>query len=211
MDEPVGLRERKKQRTREAISTTAIALFVRDGFDQVSITQIADAAEVSRRTLFAYFPTKEDLVVHRFADHEEESGRVVRQRPAGVTPLAALHEHHLDGLRRHDPATGVSDRPEVLSLYRLLLGTPALAMRMMAYRENGERALAEALHDTADLSGTTARLAAAQIAGVLRSMTIANYQRAADGVPAAAALRTARDQAEQAFGLLGSGLAALFS
>jgi AcrR family transcriptional regulator len=211
MDEPVGLRERKKQRTREAISTTAIALFARHGFDQVSITQIADAAEVSRRTLFAYFPTKEDLVVARFADHEEEAGRVVRQRPPGRSPLAALREHHLARLAAHDPATGVSDRPEVLDLYRLLIGTPALAMRMTAYRANGERALAEALHETAELSETTARLAAAQIAGVLRTMSMTNYERAANGIPPETALPTARAEAEQAFTLLGSGLDALFS
>lgn len=68
----MALRERKKLRTREAISTAAIELFVEHGFDQVSITQVAEAAEVSRRTLFAYFPTKEDLVIHRFADHEDE-------------------------------------------------------------------------------------------------------------------------------------------
>src|ERR1041384_7757078 len=77
-----GLRERKRQRTHAAISEAAIGLFLRHGYDQVSVAQVAEAAEVSRRTLFAYFPAKEDLVVHRFADHETESARVTLARPA---------------------------------------------------------------------------------------------------------------------------------
>ena len=82
VDGKPGLRERKKQRTHAAISEAAIALFLEHGFNQVSVAQVAEAAEVSKRTLFAYFPTKEDLVVHRLADHETEFARVVRARPA---------------------------------------------------------------------------------------------------------------------------------
>ncbi|WP_329409506.1 TetR/AcrR family transcriptional regulator [Nocardia vinacea] len=71
----MGLRERKKRHTRAAISDAAIRLFLADGFDAVSVVDIAATAEVSKRTLFKYFPSKEDLVVHRFADH-------VARRPA---------------------------------------------------------------------------------------------------------------------------------
>ena len=73
----MGLRDRKKARTRDAISGAAIALFLQRGYDAVSIAEIAAAADVSRRTLFAYFPTKDDLVLHRFADHEDEAARVL--------------------------------------------------------------------------------------------------------------------------------------
>src|SRR5580698_2733735 len=96
MIEATGLRERKKLRTRETIAATAIRMFLDAGFDQVSITDIAREADVSRRTLFAYFPTKEDLVLQRFADHEEEAARTVRARPAGQTPLEALREAWLE-------------------------------------------------------------------------------------------------------------------
>src|SRR5690606_3736169 len=69
MAEP-GLRERKKQRTREAILKAAFAMFAESGFDRVHVADIAAAAEVSKPTLFAYFPTKEDLVLHRFSEQE---------------------------------------------------------------------------------------------------------------------------------------------
>ena len=66
---------------------------------------------MSRRTLFAYFPTKDDLVLHRFADHEGEAARVVRAREPDVAPLDALHAHLRMALERRDPATGLCDHP----------------------------------------------------------------------------------------------------
>ena len=69
MVEPAGLRARKKARTRDAIADAAISLFLAHGFDQVSVADIAAAAEVSKPTLFRYFTAKEDLVLHRIADH----------------------------------------------------------------------------------------------------------------------------------------------
>ena len=84
-----GLRERKKERTRRAISEAAIELFLRRGYDAVPVSEIAEAAEVSKRTLFAYFPTKDELVLHRFADHEDESAAGVEDAQEG---LAAFNE-----------------------------------------------------------------------------------------------------------------------
>src|SRR4051795_1874408 len=115
MTEPMGLRESKKARLREKIAETAVRMFLEAGFDQVSITDIAREAEVSRRTLFAYFPTKEDLVMQRFADHEEEATRVVIARRADQAPLDALRESTLDALRRRDPNTGLNDHPDTVA------------------------------------------------------------------------------------------------
>ena len=77
MVERVGLRARKKARTRDVIADVAITLFLAHGFDQVSVSDIAATAEVSKPTLFRYFATKEDLILHRFADHQGEAARVV--------------------------------------------------------------------------------------------------------------------------------------
>lgn len=81
-----GLRERKKQLTYQAVSEAAISMFLERGFDKVSVAEVAAAADISKPTLFRYFPAKEDLVLHRFADHEDEAARVVTGRPDGVSP-----------------------------------------------------------------------------------------------------------------------------
>ena len=202
----MDLRELKKHRTREGISNAAIELFLAHGFDQVSITQIAEAAEVSRRTLFAYFRSKEDLVLYRIADHETESARVVRERKPDDPPLASLYVHYLDGLRNRDPITGLSAVPEQLAFYRLIMQTPALMARMLKFNENAEQALAEALHETAGLPELTARLAAAQIVSVQWTLSLANHRQVFAGVDVDRLYPEAVEAAEQGFSLLANGL-----
>ncbi|SEG83739.1 transcriptional regulator, TetR family [Actinacidiphila yanglinensis] len=206
MDGQPGLRERKKLRTHAAISDAAIALFLAHGFQQVSVAQVAEAAEVSKRTLFAYFPSKEDLVVHRLADHETELARVVRARPARTAPLAAVRANFLDGLARRDPFTGLNDVPQALGLLRMILGTPSLVARMEGFRTGAERALAEALRETAGISEPTARLAAVQIVAVHWALALDNAARMAGGEPADARHPGAVADADLAFGLLEHGL-----
>ncbi|WP_328315795.1 TetR/AcrR family transcriptional regulator [Streptomyces sp. NBC_00388] len=207
MESKPGLRERKKERTRAAISNAAITLFLERGFTQVSVAEVAEAAEVSKRTLFAYFPAKEDLVVHRLADHETESARVVRARPAPDTPLAALREHFLAGLRARDPITGLNDRPEIRSLTRMIYEAPSLVARMTQFKTGAELTLAQALHETADATEVTARLAAAQIVATQWALAQDNAERLAYGEPADARYRGAVRDAEHGFALLRSGLA----
>ncbi|OXM72107.1 MULTISPECIES: TetR/AcrR family transcriptional regulator [Amycolatopsis] len=209
MTEPAGLRERKKQRTREAISNAAIDLFLAHGFDQVSVAQVAEVAEVSRRTLFAYFPTKESLVVHRFADHETESARVVRNRPDDRTPLEAIRDHFLDGLDRRDPITGLNDAPEILALYRMIFATPALVARMLEFNQTAEEALAEALTETAAVARGEARVAASAIVAVLWTLARENHRSVAAGRSADEVFPQARAAAEVAFGLLDGGFGGL--
>jgi AcrR family transcriptional regulator len=201
-----GLRERKKQRTREAISQAAIALFLEHGFNQVSVVQVAEAAEVSKRTLFAYFPAKEDLVVHRLADHETEIARVVRARPPRTTPLAAVRENFLKGLRDRDPFTGLNDHPQVRRLHRMILDAPSLVARMERFKTGAERALAQALQETADTPELTARLAAVQIVAVHWALAQDNAERMAYGEPADERYAGAVADAEHAFTLLENGL-----
>ncbi|WP_264929402.1 TetR/AcrR family transcriptional regulator, partial [Streptomyces sp. A012304] len=109
-----GLRERKKRRMYQAVSDIAVRLFVERGFDAVSVAEVAAAAEISKPTLFRYFPAKEDLVLHRIADHEREAAAVVTgARAEGVAPLPALRRHFLDALAAADPVTGLNDDPDV--------------------------------------------------------------------------------------------------
>jgi AcrR family transcriptional regulator len=209
VDGKPGLRERKKLRTHRAISDAAITLFLERGFNEVSVAQVAEAAEVSRRTLFAYFPTKEDLVVHRLADHETEIARVVRARPPHTAPLAAVREHFLRGLRERDPITGLNDHPQIRRLHRMILDAPSLVARMERFKAGAERALAQALRETADTPELTARLAAVQIVAVHWALAQDNAERLAYGEPADARQAGAMADAEHAFTLLENGLGQL--
>ncbi|GLW02454.1 TetR/AcrR family transcriptional regulator [Streptomyces lavendulae] len=206
MTEQLGLRERKKQRTRQTIFEAALRLFLSRGFDDVSIVEIAEAAEVSKRTLFTYFPTKEDLVLQQFADHEDESARVVRARPAGTSPLAALHAHELDALARRDPVTGLTSDPDAVAFARLLSTTASLSERLLRYAGRSIDALAGALEE-AGADELTARLAAVQIVTVLRVLADRNSDRMQAGHPADEVYPEAVAAADRAFLLLGAGLA----
>jgi AcrR family transcriptional regulator len=90
MSQELGLRERKKQRTRELIAATARRLFIERGFEAVPVAEIARAAEISEATVFNYFPTKEDLLYSRLEAFEEELLSAVRERQAGESVLAAF-------------------------------------------------------------------------------------------------------------------------
>jgi AcrR family transcriptional regulator len=200
MSEPTGpgLRARKKERTRDAIGAAAVSLFLERGFDRVSVNDVAAAAEVSKPTLFRYFPTKEDLVLHRFADHQGEAARVVRDRGPGEDPVAALHRHFRDGLDRYDPVTGLNDHPEVVAFHRLVFTTPSLAGRLTRYQLDDEEALADALGE-----GVQARVRAAQVLAVQRVLARANWQRIADGRTAVSVRPEAVADADEAFRRLG--------
>ncbi|MGX4655132.1 TetR/AcrR family transcriptional regulator [Micromonospora sp. SCSIO 07396] len=181
MIERTGLRARKKAWTRDAIADVAISLFLTHGFDRVSVSDIAATAEVSKPTLFRYFATKEDLILHRFADHQGEAARVVRDRRPDVTPMAALHRHFRAGLDRFEPVTGLNDQPEVVAFHRLVFTTPSLAGRLVQYTLDDEDALADALD-----RGIEGQLRAAQVIAVQRVLARTNWRKIADG-------RTARD------------------
>jgi AcrR family transcriptional regulator len=102
-EEPLGLRERKRQRTRETIARVALELFDRQGFQETTIAQIAEAADVSPRTVSGYFPRKEDLA---FSDVEENFAAFdarLRDRPAGETAIDALREFIWSVLQEGEP------------------------------------------------------------------------------------------------------------
>lgn len=85
-----GLRERKKQQTRQRISDIATGLFLERGFDAVTIAEIAEVAEVSVNTVYNYFPSKEDLFFDRESDQIELSSRRVRERRPGESAARAV-------------------------------------------------------------------------------------------------------------------------
>ncbi|GGS63033.1 TetR family transcriptional regulator [Streptomyces violaceus] len=194
-----GLRERKKRRMYQVVSDIAVRLFLEKGFDAVSVAEVAAAAEISKPTLFRYFPAKEDLVLYRIADHEGEAARVVAEGEG--PPVEALRRHFLAGLERSDPVTGLNDHPQVLAFHALLYGTPSLVARAHTHQERSEAALAEVLGGDLD-----ARLAAGQIMAVLRVLALENWRRIAAGERVADVRADAVAAAERAFGRLAAGM-----
>jgi AcrR family transcriptional regulator len=85
-----GLRERKKQRTRELIADTALQLFLARGFDAVTVAEVAQAAEVDAKTIYNYFPSKPDLVYQRLEAFETDLLNAVRERKPGESILTAF-------------------------------------------------------------------------------------------------------------------------
>lgn len=90
MSAELGLRERKKQRTRQLIADTAHRLFAERGFEAVPVAEIAREAEVSEATVFNYFPTKEDLFYNRLEAFEDELLASIRERGSGESVLEAF-------------------------------------------------------------------------------------------------------------------------
>jgi AcrR family transcriptional regulator len=206
-----GLRERQRLRIQQAIQDAATRLFLESGFDAVGVAEIAAAAEVSKRTLFKYFSTKEDLVIQAFADHQDEAAHTVLDRPPGHSPLAALHEHFLDGLANRDPVTGLNDHPQTLAFVNMVLTVPSLQARLLLYQTKAEQVLAEALAATRpSTSDSTARVAAYQIFAVHRALADDNRHHLTAGETADARYPRAVEAADDAFALLRHGLGIQF-
>ncbi|GHH74134.1 TetR family transcriptional regulator [Kitasatospora indigofera] len=205
--EELGLRERKKLQTGRKLWTVAIGLFVERGFDQVSVAEIAAAAEVSKMTVFNYFPTKEDLVLLPMEKHTGEVAETVRDRPAGCSAVAAVRDQYLAALDAQDPASGLCDQQAVLDVLRLIRDTPALALRARAASVRAEELLAAELRTASgDGDDLTARLAAAQLLATRRTLVMANQRRMVAGEPAGSVLPEARADALRAFALVEHGL-----
>ncbi|NMO93247.1 TetR/AcrR family transcriptional regulator [Actinomycetospora sp. TBRC 11914] len=134
----VGRRERKKQATRAALSEAAVRLSLEHGVENVTVEQIADAADVSLRTFFNYFSSKEEAVVAGDSARAEMLVEEFLSRPASEDPLTALQAAVLVFV--DDVVSG--DRREALQMMRR---SPALLPHQLAAYAAAERALAEAV------------------------------------------------------------------
>jgi AcrR family transcriptional regulator len=140
-----GLRERKKDRTRRALVAAAVELFERKGYDETTIAEIAAAADVSPRTFFSYFPSKEDVL---FADTDarveialaEIDARRPEDRPADLLLRAVARIVESGSLQRDMLSTMAPVR------MRLLRQTPALQGHALHRLLDAQRLIAEHLH-----------------------------------------------------------------
>jgi AcrR family transcriptional regulator len=133
------LRERKRTRTRLMIQTEALRLFVEKGYAQTTVEEIADAAAISPRTFFRYFPSKEDVVI--WDEYDPLALDLLAARPKDE-PLAetfrAVIRETLGGLYRHDPE-------RLLSRIQLASTVPEVRARFLEEQTRGVEQLAELL------------------------------------------------------------------
>ncbi len=87
-----GHRERKKRQTREAIARAALELVVERGYEATTLAEIAEAAGIATRTIFAYFPSKEDILFCDFQEMRDLLARELAERPAGKDALGTLRD-----------------------------------------------------------------------------------------------------------------------
>jgi AcrR family transcriptional regulator len=205
MNTELGLRERKKQQTRRAIADAAKRLFLERGFEQVSVAEVARAADVSEQTVFNYFPTKEDLVYERTDTFEHELLAAVRERPEGETPLRAFVRFILD---RSDTAMAGDGRRRVADLTRLVSASPSLMARERQLGAKYTEALAVLLAEETGAASDDIepRLAAEAMMAFHRSLIDFARRRALSRKSAADLAAEIRAAGDRALILLESGL-----
>jgi AcrR family transcriptional regulator len=164
-----GLRELKKQRTRELLAETARRLFTERGFERVSVAEIARVAEVSEKTVFNYFPTKEDLVYWRLETFEEELLDAIRSRAEGESILEAFVRFVSEPrgmLASYDEDT----RRRLAALSRMIASSPALLAREQQIFAGYTDSLAALIAAETGSSGVEPWIVANALIGVHRSL-----------------------------------------
>ncbi|MFF4774867.1 TetR family transcriptional regulator [Microtetraspora fusca] len=138
----VGLRERKKQKTRIALIDAALDLFLAEGYDITTVDQIAAAVDVSPRTFFRYFASKEEVALSPCRDGQEIFESELAARPGDESPYQAVMRAMrttLATVRDGDPAE--ADR--FVKVRRLMKETPSLIAGQMCMIAQSERRLTE--------------------------------------------------------------------
>ena len=178
-----GLRERKKQELRRRLSDVATALFLERGFDAVSVAEVAEAAGVSKMTVFNYFPRKEDLFLDRGPEFVALITEAVRGRPSGMAPAAALRDMCLRLIDESHPPVGLHDL--MTEFWRVVLDSPALRARVREALDEIEALLAALL---AEAGEPHARMAAALVLAAVRVCYVDAARRMLAGEPIASFL-----------------------
>jgi AcrR family transcriptional regulator len=200
-----GLRERKKQQTRELLAETARRLFSERGFERVSVAEIAREADVSEKTVFNYFPTKEDLVYWRLESFEEELLETIRSRAPGESVLDAFGRFvraPRGMLASHDEET----RERLAALTRMIASSPALLAREQQIFAGYTDSLAALIALETGSDGVEPWVAANAMMGAHRGLVDYTRRRIIAGDRSSRLIRDVQAEADRALARLARGL-----
>ncbi len=198
----MGLRETKKLRTRQEIAEKAMGLFVKRGFDHVTVAEVAAAAEVSEKTVYNYFPTKEDLFFDEVPDRERALVEAVRNRRPGESVAAALERLQAAGCGR------LCSRG-FATFARIIEESPALQAKELEVMARFTDALAGAIQSELGVDELDAKVAANVLVTVQWQHFRNARAHALAGRNGPAAERKLRSELKRAYRLLEHGLAQL--
>jgi AcrR family transcriptional regulator len=199
---PTGLRERKKAQTRTRIADAAMGLFAERGFDQVTVLEIAAAAEVGVSTVFNYFPTKEDLFYDRQDDVIEHLSRVVQARRPGESFATACRRDMLELIEARDWRAGLVDN--MAHFYRLVDQSPSLQARARLMTDLATAHLVATIADELAMpADDIVAVATAATLTALRNSLLGQARRdSLDGTPVETIAGRLTNATSRAFGLL---------
>jgi AcrR family transcriptional regulator len=200
-----GLRERKKQQTRQQIFDAAHRLFKKRGFDSVTVAEIAREADVSEVTVFNYFPTKEDLFYGGMQFFEEQLIEAVRSRARGESALAAFRRRLLEGADRLDSKERID---AIRKAAKAISTSPALVSRERNIVDRYTRQLSALLAEETGAAPDDAEpLATAGALMVVHRLLVEHVRREVlAGRRGAQLVEDYRSQARRAFRRLEHGL-----
>jgi AcrR family transcriptional regulator len=202
--EKPGLRERKKAKTRLAISNLATKMFIERGFDAVTVAEVAAAAEVSVATVFNYFETKEELFFDREGELLEAQRRSIQERKVGETIASALHRASLAAIEAAMPDL----MRDGASFLRTVEGSSALRARTRLALETTEAALAETIAEETEAArgDPTPQIVAAMLVAIQRVLMESARAAALRGDAVAPTKRRLQRVCDRAFVLLEGGV-----
>ncbi|MGH2843305.1 MAG: TetR/AcrR family transcriptional regulator [Solirubrobacteraceae bacterium] len=201
-----GLREQKKLQTREMIARAAAELFARDGFESVTVDDVARAVNVSRQTVFNYFPSKEQMLFDRDAEVEAALLAATRDRPDGVSLVDAFRGHTRAYWNRLDAV--LRKRPLPPGFWEIVEPSRALRDFLEATfaRQAGSVARQLAAERNRPEDDPLCHAIARALCGVNAAILTCGLHRLTRGDDPHATVRDMIDQAEQAYDLLEHGL-----
>jgi AcrR family transcriptional regulator len=173
-----GLRELKKARARRHIADAAARLFAERGYEHVSVTDVAREAEVAEQTVYNYFPTKEQLVTDREQRIQDRLCELIRSRPPGVTPAAAIRgfvQASVDAIRAIPPENWRGELGYLAAI------SPAVHRLALELADRQAAAMASAISETSSVPPEIATLQGIALAGVFQIIISEAGRRTREG------------------------------